>query len=131
MENLCLQRDWKKAVDEREKVPRLLGAERFKQENSAVIEQINEEIPTVTTNVAEELGALAMLLEHGMKEVVEMKKEREAATWKWANIARVGSGLTLSETDCRGSCSLPSKSGRNESTLSTVRKATLFSCMSV
>lgn len=44
MDNMCLQRDRKKAVEEKKKAVRLLAVEKTKRENSTVIEQLKKDV---------------------------------------------------------------------------------------
>lgn len=77
MENIRLQQDRKKIVEEKEATARRLAEEQAKRETSAVIEQLKDEISGVTMKAAEEIGSLTTSLENAKKAAADFKKERD------------------------------------------------------
>lgn len=57
-----LQRDWKKAVEEKEEALRLLALEKTRRENIAVIEHFKENVLTATMKAIKEIGGSATSL---------------------------------------------------------------------
>lgn len=77
MDNIRLQREKKKAVTVREEAAWLLTEEKSKRENSAVVEQLKNDVSAVTLKAGERIGSLAASLEQAEKGVEKLKKGRE------------------------------------------------------
>lgn len=88
MKNIRFLRNKNKTVEGKEKVARLLAAERSTRENSATIEWLMKDVSSVTNKAAEKIGALTTLLEQVVKKVGEFKKERKAATRKLSELGK-------------------------------------------
>lgn len=78
MNDICLQQDRKKKVDEKKGVAWLLAAEKATQENGAAVEQVKKDVLAVLMKAGEQVGALTASLELAWVEA-EGQKKREAA----------------------------------------------------
>lgn len=58
MDNNYLQRNMMNAVAEKREAVRLLGADKPKRENSAVVEELKKDVYTVTMMAGNQVGAL-------------------------------------------------------------------------
>lgn len=78
--SICMQRESKLVAAEKVEPVQLLLIEQVKRRNSAVIEQPQKDASAVTMEEIKTVGHLKMLLKQAVREISELKKEREAAT---------------------------------------------------
>lgn len=79
MDDIRLRRGRKKAVEEKEEVALLLAAEKAKQGDSAVDEQLKKDAFTVTVKTGDPASVVAASVKHAVKEVGKLNEDREAA----------------------------------------------------